>query len=216
MEKKKISVSKTARYFQAGSISNKTKNIWFVFHGYGMLGEFFIKKFESLVDSETIIIAPEAMSRFYLNNKYERVGASWITKVDKDDDIIDNSNFLNQLYNNLISQIGHEQINLNILGFSQGGSTACRWALNEKFNINSICFWGSDIPKECLTEKYRNRWNTMKISIIIGKKDTLIPLEYREKFRDLINDYELNYSLVEYDGDHRIIEDVLIDYANKI
>lgn len=216
MEKKKISVSKTARYFQAGSISNKTKNIWFVFHGYGMLGEFFIKKFESLVDSETIIIAPEAMSRFYLNNKYERVGASWITKVDKDDDIIDNSNFLNQLYNKLISQIGHEQINLNILGFSQGGSTACRWALNEKFNINSICFWGSDIPKECLTEKYRNRWNTMKISIIIGKKDTLIPLEYREKFRDLINDYELNYSLVEYDGDHRIIENELIDYANKI
>ena len=216
MEKKKISVSKTARYFQAGSISNKTKNIWFVFHGYGMLGEFFIKKFESLVDSETIIIAPEAISRFYLNNKYERVGASWITKVDKDDDIIDNSNFLNQLYNKLISQIGHEQINLNILGFSQGGSTACRWALNEKFNINSICFWGSDIPKECLTEKYRNRLNTMKISIIIGKKDTLIPLEYREKFRDLIDDYGLNYSLVEYDGDHRIIENVLIDYANKL
>ena len=216
MEKKKISVSKTARYFQAGSVSNKTKNIWFVFHGYGMLGEFFIKKFESLVDNETIIIAPEATSRFYLNNKYERVGASWITKVDKDDDIIDNSNFLNQLYNKLISQIGHEQINLNILGFSQGGSTACRWALNEKFNINSICFWGSDIPKECLTEKYRNRWNTMKISIIIGKKDTLIPLEYREKFRDLIDDYGLNYSLVEYDGDHRIIENVLIDYANKL
>ena len=51
MEKKKISVSKTARYFQAGSISNKTKNVWFVFHGYGMLSEFFIKKFESLVDS---------------------------------------------------------------------------------------------------------------------------------------------------------------------
>ena len=45
MEKKKISVSKTARYFQAGSISNKTKNVWFVFHGYGMLSEFFIKKF---------------------------------------------------------------------------------------------------------------------------------------------------------------------------
>ena len=74
MEKKKISVSKTARYFQAGSISNKTKNVWFVFHGYGMLSEFFIKKFESLVDSETIIIAPEATSRFYLEGKYERVG----------------------------------------------------------------------------------------------------------------------------------------------
>ena len=135
MEKKKISVSKPARYFQAGSISNKTKNIWFVFHGYGMLGEFFIKKFESLVDRETIIIAPEATSRFYLNNKYERVGASWITKVDKDDDISDNSNFFNLLYNDILNQIGHDKINLNILGFSQGGSAACRWVLNESFNI---------------------------------------------------------------------------------
>ena len=216
MEKKKISVSKTARYFQAGSISSKIKNVWFVFHGYGMLSEFFIKKFESLVDSETVIIAPEATSRFYLEGKYERVGASWITKVDKQDDISDNSNFFNLLYNDILNQIGHDKINLNILGFSQGGSAACRWVLNESFNINSICFWGSDIPKECLTEEYRHRWNSMKISIIIGEKDHVVPIEYREKFKELISNYKLNYKLIEYDGDHRIIENVLIEYIKTI
>ena len=88
---------------------------------------FFIKKFKSLVDSETIIIAPEATSRFYLEGKYERVGASWITKDDKQDDISDNSNFFNLLYNDILNQIGHDKINLNILGFSQGGSAACRF-----------------------------------------------------------------------------------------
>ena len=89
MEKKKVSISKTARYYQSGLISNKTKNLWFVFHGYGMLAEFFIKKFQYLVDKETVVIAPEATSRFYLDRNYERVGSSWITKVEKEDDIIE-------------------------------------------------------------------------------------------------------------------------------
>ena len=78
MEKKKVSISKTARYYQSGLISNKTKNLWFVFHGYGMLAEFFIKKFQYLVDKETVVIAPEATSRFYLDRNYERVGSSLI------------------------------------------------------------------------------------------------------------------------------------------
>ena len=39
---------------------------------------------------ETIIITPEATSGPCLEGKYERVGASWITKVDKQDDISDN------------------------------------------------------------------------------------------------------------------------------
>ena len=94
MEKKKISISRTARYYQSGLISNKTKNLWFVFHGYGMLAEFFIKKFQYLIDKETVVIAPEATSRFYLDGKYERVGSSWITKVEKEDDIIDNLYYL--------------------------------------------------------------------------------------------------------------------------
>jgi len=88
--------------------------------------------------------------------------------------------------------------------------------LNESFNINSICFWGSDIPKECLTEDYRHRWNSMKISIIIGEKDHVVPIEYREKFKELISDYKLNYKLIEYDGDHRIIENVLTEYVKTI
>ena len=48
MEKKNISISKKARYFQLGKISEQTKTIWFVFHGYGMLSQYFIKKFKSL------------------------------------------------------------------------------------------------------------------------------------------------------------------------
>ena len=49
MEKKNISISKKARYFQLGKISEQTKTIWFVFHGYGMLSKYFIKKFKPII-----------------------------------------------------------------------------------------------------------------------------------------------------------------------
>ena len=56
----------------------------------------------------------------------------------------------------------------------------------------------------------------MKISIVIGEKDHVVPIEYREKFKELISNYNLNYKLIEYDGDHRIIENVLIEYVKTI
>lgn len=216
MEKKKISISRTARYYQSGLISNKTKNLWFVFHGYGMLAKFFIKKFQYLVDKETVVIAPEATSRFYLDGKYERVGSSWITKVEKEDDIIDNINYINLIYKNIVEKIGHNNFQLNIIGFSQGGPMACRWIMDEDITINSIGFWGSDIPEEYLTESYKEKWGRFKTSIIIGKKDHIIPIEYRIKFKKTVDNYGLNYNLIEYDGDHRVLENILIEYSKTL
>jgi len=57
MEKKNISISKKARYFQLGKISEQTKTIWFVFHGYGMLSQYFIKKFKNLENNQTYILS---------------------------------------------------------------------------------------------------------------------------------------------------------------
>ena len=98
MEKKNISISKKARYFQLGKISEQTKTIWFVFHGYGMLSQYFIKKFKNLENNQTVIISPEALSRFYIGKNYERVGASWMTKLDREQEISDNILFLDKLF----------------------------------------------------------------------------------------------------------------------
>ena len=37
-----ISTQKTARVFTYGTLSEKTKLVWIVAHGYGFLAEFFI------------------------------------------------------------------------------------------------------------------------------------------------------------------------------
>lgn len=216
MEKKNISISKKARYFQLGKISEQTKTIWFVFHGYGMLSQYFIKKFKSLENNQTVIISPEALSRFYIGENYDRVGASWITKEDKINDIDDNNNYLNSLFQSTTKNINLNSINIHVLGFSQGGATACRWILNSSIKINSLALWGADIPIDCLSENNRGKWNQFKTTLIVGKRDEFISDENKKEFTKLLNAYNLDYELIEYNGTHKIIEEVIIDYIQTL
>ena len=56
--KKQISISKTGKYSQIGKCSKKINNVWIVLHGYGMLSEYFVKKFECIINETTLVIAP--------------------------------------------------------------------------------------------------------------------------------------------------------------
>ena len=204
--KKQISIVKTHKYSQLGEFSKKTNTVWIVLHGYGMLSEYFIKKFECILNDRTVVIAPEGSNRFYLENNYYRVGASWMTKLDKEKDIEDNISFIQTLYSNIIDEIGHTNFKLNTLGFSQGGATLVRWIMSNSITIDSLILWGSDIPKDCLTKEKKSRWSLIDVKLVIGNQDEYINEKNKQKVIDLISSYGLKYELVEYEGSHKIIE----------
>lgn len=208
--KKQISIPKTHKYSQLGEFSEKTNTVWIVLHGYGMLSEYFIKKFECILNEKTVVIAPEGSNRFYLNNNYSRVGASWMTKVDKEKDIEDNISFIETLYTKIVDDIGHNNFKLKTLGFSQGGATLVRWIMSNSIKVDSLILWGSDIPQDSLTNQNKSRWSSINIKIVIGKKDEYISDENKKKVIDAVNAYGLSYKLIEYDGPHKIIESELI------
>jgi len=214
--KKQISIPKTHKYSQLGEFSEKTNTVWIVLHGYGMLSEFFIKKFECILNDSTVVIAPEGSNRFYLENNYYRVGASWMTKLDKEKDIEDNISFIQTLYSNAVDEIGHTNFKLNTLGFSQGGATLVRWIMSNSITIDSLILWGSDIPKDCLTSEKKSRWSSIDVKLVIGNQDEYINEENKQKVIDLINSYELKYKLVEYEGSHKIIEKELEKIAAEL
>ena len=204
--KKQISIPKTHKYSQLGEFSKKTNTVWIVLHGYGMLSEYFIKKFKCILNDSTVVIAPEGSNRFYLENNYYRVGASWMTKLDKEKDIEDNISFIQTLYSNIIDEIGHTNFKLNTLGFSQGGATLVRWIMSNSITIDSLILWGSDIPKDCLTKEKKSRWSSIDVKLVIGNQDEYINEENKQKVIDLISSYGLKYELVDYEGSHKIIE----------
>lgn len=211
MIKKTLQIEKKARYFQLGNPGNNTSIVWVVLHGYGMLSEFFIQKFKKLENKNTLILAPEALNRFYIDTNYGRVGASWMTKDERQDDIKENIKYLNSLMDQIIKEIGHNRFKINVLGFSQGGATACRWLFKSGLKFENLIMWAGDIPKDTLTEENRLKWSDMNTHLVMGKKDELINEEMKAKFLKLVTDYKLDYKLTLYDGDHRIYPDVLME-----
>lgn len=212
MEKLNLEVKKTARIHTIGTLGKHIKKVWIVFHGYGMQSTYFIRKFEGLDDGATLVLAPEGLSRFYLSGTYGRVGASWMTKEDREDDIEDNMNYIDQIYDHVLEEAG-EEVELTILGFSQGSPTACRWLVHRKPENARLMVWGSDVPKDVLTKENRNYLNRLNTRMFIGDNDPYISADRLEQFREVLNEFELNYELIVYNGEHKVMPDVLQEYV---
>ncbi|MGB1122955.1 MAG: hypothetical protein ACPG08_05475, partial [Flavobacteriales bacterium] len=118
-----FSVTKTARYFTAGPAIAEANGVLIALHGYGQLPEFFMRRLQPLADAGWAIIAPEGLHRFYLEGAHGRVGASWMTKEAREDDIADYVRYLDALS----AELGLTERRPVLLGFSQGVATASRW-----------------------------------------------------------------------------------------
>src|SRR5690242_15478023 len=98
MSSNTLSFPFSARYFKLGEINEHTTEVWFVLHGQGQLAEFFIQKFKMLEDQNICVIAPEGLSRYYLEGYTGRVGATWMTKENRLMDINNYIQYLNAVY----------------------------------------------------------------------------------------------------------------------
>ena len=104
---------------------------------------------------------------------------------------------------------------MNVLGFSQGSPTACRWIFSSMLNVKNLIVWAGDIPKDTLIEQNKAQWDSFNTYLVMGEKDQLITEELSLGFQKIISDFKLNYSLVKYDGDHRIFPDVLKNISDN-
>jgi predicted esterase len=160
----KLSAPKTFRYWISGDLE-KANKLLFVLHGYGQLAEFFIRKFKEIPE-DYLVIAPEGMHRFYLNGTSGRVGASWMTKEDRESDIADNLNWLSQLFIKLTKQ---KKIKKTILlGFSQGGATAARWFYGKNVQLDQLILWASVFPPDLEKSLIQSNSNNY---FVIGTED---------------------------------------------
>lgn len=199
-----ISVNKTATYHTLGNLK-KAKTIWFVLHGYGMLAKYFIKKFETLADEDTCIIAPEGLSKFYTQGFYGRVGASWMTKEDREFEINDYINYLNQLHEFVCNQNTNINLKVNLLGFSQGGATVSRWTANGQVKFNNLILWASVFPDDMNFEQI----NTKNTFLLYGNEDEFATKEKVNEQKELL-DNKANFTIIEFEGNHDIPKDVLL------
>ena len=207
---KLISTNTTGRYYQEGVISIDTKAIWFVFHGYGMLAKDFIKNFDCIADSSTVIIAPEGFHRFYNRSTRGEISANWMTSDLREKDIENNVNFLNGVLEDMYKSELPKNIQIGVLGFSQGSPTAFRWASQLKEKIRIIISWGSDIPVDVYSDnKLLNKINSSNIKLVIGTKDEYISEEKIDETILELHDQGVNFDFHTFSGGHELHPDTI-------
>ncbi len=201
-----LSTPKTARYYTEGEPSEKTQNIWFVIHGFGQLAGTFIKQFEYLVTPETIVIAPEGLSRSYFGDK---TGASWMTKDDRENEIKDYVAYLDNLYSEISSKIPNKNPNVSVLGFSQGVHTAARWFALGKNNFSNLILCSSDFPRDMDFSKFKKKLNISKLFYMWGDRDEFIRKEAFEASVTLLKENNVAFENMPFSGKHVIHHELL-------
>lgn len=206
-----IKSTKTFRYNTIGN-PNTAKTIIYVLHGYGQLSEYFIQKFDELKE-EYFIVAPEGMHRFYLRGSSGRVGASWMTKEDRMNDISDNLNWLNQLESEISAN--HHFDKKIILGFSQGGATALRWYYHSHFKIDQLIVWAGVFPPDLNIGNELSKSTNHNKYFAIGNED-----EFYTDTTEIIEYYnKAGFKTTTYEGKHDIhpqtLKIILDSYSNQ-
>lgn len=202
MKSHHIQTTKTARYYTLGELNNSTNEIVFVFHGYAQLAKEFIQNFSNINTTNRFIIAPEGLNKFYVKGFRGNVGASWMTKEDRENEINDYLNFLNNIYSEYSSQINNHT-KVTLFGFSQGSATASRWFVNSNFNNAELILWGSFIPPDIGYDKLRAKHKT-KIKIVIGDEDQFISEDIIKSGEEILMRENINYELIKYPGKHNV------------
>lgn len=208
----KIKVEKTFRYFTYGN-PEKAEHVWFVLHGYGQLAYFFLRKFNVLDPDHHFIVAPEGMHRFYLSGTSGRVGASWMTKEARLDDIEDNHDFLNQLSKQITGQYSFKKRTL--LGFSQGGATASRWHQKNTFKADNFIIWACVFPPDISTSYDDEVFKSSNNYFVIGTKDEY----FKENLEEIFSTYKTNIKgikIIDFNGPHNIDPSTLKKISEEI
>ncbi|WP_017733171.1 alpha/beta hydrolase [Nafulsella turpanensis] len=199
-----------ARYFTLGKLNMQTPAVWLVCHGYGQLASYFIRHFQSLADAGHYVIAPEGLSRFYLEGFSGRVGATWMTKEDRQSDIDNYVRYLSAVYAAATKE--HPSRPLHLLGFSQGVATISRWAALSGQAFKELVLWAGVFPPDLPVELSAAGLKDSRISIVYGTEDPYIKENHLQEQKQVFSKMGLQPSIISFPGKHEISGEILKTY----
>jgi predicted esterase len=203
------------RYAVLGNLDKSTKKVLIVLHGQGHLANYFVQKFKFLKAKGITIIAPEGIHQYYLEGFAGRVGASWMTSENREVAIENYINFLNAVYNEIVSKTS-SKLKTHVLGFSQGAATVSRWVEQSSFEFEQLILWGGAIPPDLEPELIYKRLRGKQFYQIIGSDDPYITSEYFEQMKSLIKKYKLSPTFKKYTGGHDLDKTTLEELFSRV
>jgi predicted esterase len=220
MGEHQIRVERTARYQLLGTPGAHVRRLWFVLHGYGQVAASMLRRCEPLAAADTLVVAPEALSRFYLtralaNHPNATVGASWMTRETRESEIADYVAYLDRLHAHLLDQCGSRPIETHVLGFSQGVATAVRWAvLGASYPPTQLVLWAASPPPELWTDAARGRLAETELVVAGGDADPYLSRDAVERVVERARAFGYRVRALEFTGAHEIPPDAIVKLVN--
>ncbi len=150
--------------------AERATEAWLVLHGYGMTARGILHWFRDALRPGRLLVAPEGLSRFYREARGLRtVGASWMTREDRDHEIVDQHAYLDAVAARWLD--GRDRIEVH--GFSQGVATGCRW-VTTRHPVDRLVAWGSPTPPDLEPSRYLGRTAEPLVQVI-GSEDRYFP-----------------------------------------
>ena len=196
--KQTIEIKRKAHYYVQEPVRS-IKHILFVIHGYAQLAEEFIQEFNALKEESILVIAPEAISKFY--NRDRKAVANWMTSHERLDEINDYVLFLNAVREKIIQDYG--VLPFSVLGFSQGVSTALRWVCSSALQPISFYACSGSIPPELDKQDFVSLSNSL-IYYYYGNRDRLLLPENARNQIETLKSFKLVIKEREYEGRHEV------------
>jgi predicted esterase len=214
-----LRVERFARYATLGPEDGTAGEVWFVLHGYGQLAAKFLRAFHVLDDGTRLIVAPEALNRFYLVGvdtaaaADRPVGATWMTKEDRINEIHDYVAYLDAVAARLLGSLP-SAARVVVLGFSQGTATAARWIASGSIKPAHVILWGGFPPPDLDWSARPLRSTTLQI--VLGSRDQFVSSDRLAAEERRLREHDVSYQLTRYDGGHAIVATTLSELAQAL
>lgn len=204
MQEHHLTVPRSARYYTLGEPGPAVRQVWIVCHGYGQLAGRFLTHFEPIADASRLIVAPEGLSRFYLDSgMHERVGATWMTREDRLAEIEDYVRYLDALHAALFRQVDRGAVQLVVLGFSQGVATAARWVARGS-RVERLVAWGGVLPPELDFAALTAVFARTRLTIVYGTADDYITPKIVAQEEGKLRAANIPFDVRTFEGGHDV------------
>ena len=213
IEERHVTIRRTARYYVIGRESADVDDVWFVCHGYGQLASDFIREFESIADPRRLIVAPEGLNRYYISTAPEfhgpdsKVGATWMTREDREVEIADYVNYLDDLYSAIVKSVGKARI--TVLGFSQGGATANRWLTRGQARADRLLMWGAMLAADSDLNEAADFFRGVELTLVYGTRDQFASEGMIAAYERTLSSHNIPFKVVTFEGGHRMDRETL-------
>ncbi|MEO8295629.1 MAG: phospholipase [Gemmatimonadota bacterium] len=207
MREHHLTVSRRARYYTLGEPAT-ARHVWIACHGYGQLAQKFLTYLATLDNGQRLLVAPEALSRFYHEQGRGPVGASWMTREDREQEIHDYVAYLDQLASTIQSEL-RSPATFYGLGFSQGVATLSRWLTGGTTCMGGAAFWAGTIPADLDDARLGERLRGLPVALAAGSTDEFLPKSWLSQEQARLERLGVSCLTFPFHGGHRLDRTVL-------